>query len=249
MQLGCTGRESSCMGMGPTWLGRRQALDQEPGLGHAPGWKFRDSDHFRCDLVCQPGVSLLLPGLDRVEGRKPSRHTERGPPLSSCSTDIRPRPALVPEAVGGQWRFKRRKDCPTRPPCLGKSLMQQRHVRCRGTVCTGPHSISVRWRSMLPRYRGENGLRAGKRLTQSHSQSAKRNGCGHVWGSFPSRKQLLQVPGQVLGWDCFQISTLSPAIHAHCASSRVAQKRTVPNLFEAGVALAEVWTSILGLTE
>lgn len=164
------------MGMGPTWLGRRQVLDQEPGLGHAPVRKFRDSDHFKCDLVCQPGVSLLLPGLDRMEGRKPSQHTERGPPLFSCSTDVRPGPALVPEAVGGRWRFQRWKDCPARPPRLGKSLMQRRHVRCHRTVCTGPHSLSVRWRSMLPLYRGENRLRAGKRLAQSHSQSAERRG-------------------------------------------------------------------------
>lgn len=62
------------------------------------------------------------------------------------------------------------KIAPLGPPGLGKSLMQRGHVKlCHGTVSTRPHSLSVRWRSMLPLYRGENRLRAGKRRARSHS--------------------------------------------------------------------------------
>lgn len=82
----------------------------------------------------------------------------------------------------------------------------------------------------------------------ARAQSPEGNGRGYVWGSFLPRKQLLEVSGQALGWDCFQILTLSSAILAHCACSGVAQKMTVPDGFEAGMALAEIQTNILGLT-
>lgn len=66
MQLRCADRVLM-HGMDAMWLGRRQALDQEPGLGPAPVRKFRDYDRFTCDLACQPCVSLLCPGLDWMQ--------------------------------------------------------------------------------------------------------------------------------------------------------------------------------------
>lgn len=57
MQLECTGRgQSTCMVAGPqaSGSGGRQAVDQEPGLGHAPGQSFKESDHFKFNLVFQP---------------------------------------------------------------------------------------------------------------------------------------------------------------------------------------------------
>lgn len=146
--------------------------------------------------------------------------------LHRCQTRACPGPI----GCGWGWRFQRRKDCPTQPPRLGE--VSNAVEACQALSWDGLHSssLSERWRSMLPLYRGENRLRAGQRRTQSHSQSAELRG---QW----TRSCLGLLPAQEAAAGGFRASPwlgllpdldLSSAILAHCACSGVGSENDCP---------------------
>lgn len=106
--------------------------------------------------------------------------------LHRCQTRACP----GPRGCGWMVAFPGVEGLPHTAPMPGEEPNAAEARPLHSTVFTSPHSLSVRWRSMLPLYRGESRLRAAKRFAQSHSQSAERRGqwTRSCLGLFPAQE-------------------------------------------------------------